>query len=430
MNFEISYGEETRSARLDGVQPLGTLDIADVPPLPDPAAALRDGLRDPIGMDCDALGAYRAGDTVTIVVSDSFRYTAVELLLPTLLDALSERGIREEDIHFLFSTGTHRGPTDDEAARILGDAVYARFKDRAIAHDPYDKDQLVDLGTTDAGTPIAIHRRAVETDHLILTGTVVMHYFGGFGGGRKSLVPGVAAVETIAHNHALNLDRHENRLNPAVRIGTLDGNPVAEDMFAASSPCKVDFIVNTVLDRNGAIAGLFTGDFDAAHRSACAFAHALYAAPIGAQADLVIATAGKAKNFIQSHKALYNAYQALKPGGRMVFLAPAPEGYGGNKFAQWLALGSCDAVIAELRKNAEINGQTALSTLEKAPSAIFVTEMDAAQVAALGAQRADSLDAALAQAVSELRAAGVEQPTVWLMPSAPYTVPVPAAEHA
>ncbi|MBI1317536.1 MAG: nickel-dependent lactate racemase [Candidatus Hydrogenedens sp.] len=426
MRIELDYGKDTLAAGLDFGRCLGTIDIGAAEPIADVNAAFTEAMRHPIGLDGSAWETVQPGETVVIVVSDSFRTTRIEQILPALVAGLLERGVRKEDISFLFSTGTHRGPTEDEARGILGAEVYAEYGTRAYSHDPFDDSQLVSLGTTPSGTPVRVNRRAVECDRLILTGTAVLHYFGGFGGGRKSLVPGIAGVETIAANHARNLHPTLNQLNPAVRIGTLAGNPVAEDMLAAAKFCPVAFIVNTVLDRQGAIAGLFAGEMESAHQAACDLAARLFCVPIAEQADLVIATAGKAKNFIQSHKALFNAYQAMKPGGRMIFAARAEEGYGGNKFKQWLSLGTQDAVIAELRKNAEINGQTALSTLEKSPSAIMVTDLSADEVALLGACKADSLEAALAQAREEFAAAGNHEPTIWLMPSAPYTVPMPA----
>jgi len=425
MHIDLQYGEDHIHADLTDGRVLGTIEVSEVTPLDDPAGIMLDAMSAPIGLECPVLDAIQPGESIVIVVSDSFRYTGVERLLPALLGSMYARGVKSEDISFLFSTGSHRGPTPEEAAQILGPEVYAEYKDRARSHDPRDTENLVTLGTTSAGTPVQVNKRAVECDRLILTGTVVLHYFGGFGGGRKSLVPGIAGLDTIAANHARNLHPTENQLNPAVRIGALDGNPVAEDMLEASRFCPVAFIVNTVLDRNGHIAGVYAGEMDAAHRAACAHAAELFCVPIAERADLVIATGGKAKNFIQSHKALFNAYQAMKPGGRIVFAARAAEGYGGNKFRQWLDLGTPEAVIAELRKNAEINGQTALSTLDKSPSAIMVTALSDEEVALLGGRKAGSLDTAIAQALEELRANGIAEPTIWVMPSAPYTVPMP-----
>jgi nickel-dependent lactate racemase len=419
----MPYGATVAEADLRGAEILGTLDVAEAPALHDVAGATLDGLARPIGMPGAAFDAIQPGQTVCVIVSDSFRYTGMERVLPTLIHALEERGVREEDLSFLYATGTHRGPDEAEQKQILGAGVHHRFAARAHTHDAHDAAQLVELGTTSRGTRVQVNRRALDCDHLIVTGTVVLHYFGGFGGGRKAVVPGVAGVETIAQNHARNLDPVADRLNPAVRIGVLDGNPVAEDMLEASRFCRVTALINTVLNRQGQIAGLFVGDLEAAHRAACDFAKGLYAAPMDRRADLVIASAGNAKNFIQSHKALFNAHQAVRPDGRMVFLCPAGEGYGGNKFRDWVSLGSRSAIIRALRERAEINGQTALSTVEKAAITTFVTEMSADEVGLLGGRKAETLQEAIDLVLADFAAEGIPRPTVRLMPSASYCVP-------
>lgn len=422
MHIAMPYGSEMLEARLDGVELLGTLDIAETPALPDVNAALGEALARPIG-PCRFDEPWRPDERATIVVSDSFRHTGSEWFLPPLIEHLNRRGVRDESISFLFATGTHRAPTEAERARILSPELYERFRDRAFAHDAHDRANLLFLGTTSRGTPVWINRRAVETDRLIVTGSIVLHYFGGFGGGRKAVVPGLAGVETISHNHAMNLDPHEDILNPDVRIGVLDGNPVAEDMLEAARHVKVDLLVNTVLNREGQIAAIFAGDLDAAHRAGCAVARHLFATPISAQADLVIASSGGARNFVQSHKALYNAFQAMKPGGHIVFACRCEEGLGGEQFVKWLRLGSREAVIAGLRKQSEINGQTALSTLEKAPHATLLTMLGEAEVSLMRGRRGTSLQEAVDAYMAE-SSRTTAYPSVYLMPSASYTAPV------
>lgn len=424
MNVTIPYGVQRLTADLANAEILDTLEVAASPPLTNLEETLRGMLDTPIGQSQPLGSDFRTGQTVAIIVSDSFRKTGVHLLLPCLVSRLLDAGIRAEDVLFVYATGTHRGPTLEEEAEILGPDLHARFKEQTHAHDPHDLDGLTHVGDTSRGTPVYLNRRVCACDHVIVTGSVVFHYFGGFGGGRKAVLPGIAGVETIARNHAMNLSPEEDTLNPAVQIGALSGNPVAEDMLEGARLLPVSLMINTVLNRDGEIAGLFVGDLVQAHESAAAFAQTLYATPIARQADLVIASAGPAKNYIQSHKALYNAFQAMRPGGRIVFLAPAPEGYGGNKFQQWVSLGSPGAVIAELRKNAEINGQTALSTLQKAPSALFVTEMSEEDVSRLGGRKAATLQDAIDIALQELAAEGERTPTAYLMPSAGYSVPM------
>ncbi len=423
MKIEIPYGDTSLEALADWVRPLGTLDVGETKALTDVGAGLLEGLANPIGGP-PLQGRLRPGGSVVIVVSDSFRKTCVDQVLPALLSWLADRGVEEESITFLVATGSHRGPTPDELDEILGRAIHRRFVGRIHAHDPLDRDNLIDLGTTSRGTPVSLNKIAATADTLIVTGTVVLHYFGGFGGGRKSIVPGLAGLETIAANHALNLDPVEDTLNPNVAIGRMAGNPVAEDMLEGALLGPEAFLINTVLDRSGRIARIFVGNLVEAHEAACAFSASLYAVPIYERADLVIASAGTAKNFIQSHKSLYNACQAAKPDGLILLITPAAEGYGGNKFADWLALGTRSAIIAALRQHAEINGQTALSTLEKARRTVFLTRMDARLVEAMGGRRVDSLAEGLALLHRDFVRSGIERPSCLVMPSASVTVPL------
>lgn len=424
MHLSLPYGADVCEADLDWGHCLGVLDISDTPPIERVDEAARHAIEHPIGLEQNLYASVRPGDTIAIVVSDAFRQTGIEQILPVLLDGLAQAGIRDRDIQFFFATGSHRPPTEAEQEWILGPAVYARFKHQAFCHNPSDPENLVFVGTTSRGTPVSMNKRAHACTHLILTGAVVLHYFGGFGGGRKSVLPGLASLETIASNHSLNLHPIRPELNPDVRIGVLDGNPVAEDMMEGARLCGVRYIINTVLDRHHRIAGIFAGELDAAHRVAADFARRLFAVPITQKADLVIATSGAAKNFIQSHKALFNACQALAPNGRIVFLCRAPEGFGGEKFSRWLGLGSREAIIAELRKNAEINGQTALSTIEKGPKCVLLTELSDSEIEKLGARRAETLEAALALVREELANEGCGDPSYYVMPSASYTVPM------
>ena len=198
---------------------------------------------------------------------------------------------------------------------------------------------------------------------------------------------------------------------------------VAEDMLEATLLTQVDFIVNTVLNRHEEIAKVFAGDLVEAHEAACAFAAEMFAVPIGEQADIVVAASPGTLNFVQTHKALFNAYQAVKPEGRIVLLAPCPEGLGGEQFQKWLRLGDRASIIAGLRRQSEINGQTALSTIEKSPMTTFVTELSAEEVALLQGVKAADLQAALDGALRDIQSRGIETPSVYTMPSAAYTVP-------
>lgn len=423
VKISLPYTEGSLEAEVSRGTCIATLDIRDAPELPNRVASIQKVLENPIGLDKNIFDTVQSGETVSIIVSDSFRQTRADQVLPILIGGLVWGGVDEESISITFATGTHRGPTPTEQKHILGEGLYRRFQGRLFAHDAWDRDNLVYLGTTSRGTRVEINRRVHESDRIVVTGSVVLHYFGGYGGGRKSVVPGIASVDTIAHNHAMNLHPHEDRLDPAVCIGGMEGNPVAEDMLEATKLTHVDCIVNTVLNKQGQISGFFTGELEAAHTAATNFAHTFFSVNIPERADLVIAASPTTKNFVQTHKALFNAYQAVKPGGRIVLLAPCPEGLGGEQFLKWIRLATPSAIIAGLREQSEINGQTALSTVQKAPITILVTGLSEPDVALLGARKAGTLQGALDLALAELKDAGNPEPNYYLMPSAAYTVP-------
>lgn len=419
MDLNFEYGTSRVTASMNWGRCLGTIDVRSAPGLADIAQTLQQGLERPIGMAASFLDGFRAGQKVVIIVSDAYRRTGIERVLPSLIEHIVAAGVRQPDIEFLVAGGIHKPPTPAQLHAILGPTVYERFCGRVTIHDPHDPGTVRALGVTSRGTPVAVNRRALECDRLIATGTVVLHYFGGFGGGRKSIVPGIASAQTIAHNHALNLHPRGDRLNPDVRIGVLDGNPVAEDMLEAARRVPVHGIINTVMNADGDIAGLFVGEMDAAHRAAAKMAAALYTVPIDEPADFVIAGAGSARNYVQSHKALYNAFQAVRPGGRIVFVARCEEGLGGEPIEKWLRLGNREAIFKALRANSEIYGQTALSTLEKAAHAILVTDLSDDDVRLLGARKALSLQAALETLRDELG----DSARYYVMPAAAFTVP-------
>ena len=419
----IPYGSNSIPFSIPTGVHLGTLTNKSLTPITHPEHVISKALQEPIGLSHPALHDFSPTDTVAIVVSDSFRQTRADIMVPVIIEELTTIGILPENISIVFATGVHRGPTPKEQAEILGPSMAHTFQSRLFNHDANDTENLVHLGTTSRGTPVSINKQVHKCDRIVLTGSVVLHYFGGFGGGRKSMVPGLASTETIAHNHAMNLASDSDILDPRVQIGTMQDNPVAEDMLEATQLSHVDFIINTVLNHENEILGIFVGALEEAHQAACTFAQDIFTAPIGEQADFVIAASPSTKNFVQTHKALFNAYRAMKSGGKIILLAPCPEGIGGEQFQQWLHLKDRASIIAALRKQSEINGQTALSTREKAPHMILVSEMNDHDVALLGATSAPTLQEAIQTVLKTLHQNGTEFPTYYLIPSAAYTVP-------
>ena len=365
----------------------------------------------------------RPGGSVCVVVSDHTRQTATSTILPFILEGLIAKGCSLKDIFFLIASGIHRPPNTAETQKILGQSIFNQFEGRIFRHNADDEANLVYVGTTKRGHNVRVNRQAIEADRLILVGTVGYHYHAGFGGGRKSLVPGLASRDTIAYNHSLTLDPVQDRIHPMVDPGILDGNPVAEEMLEGARMCNPDIIINTVLTPSGKLAGVFSGELDLAHRAACRMAERVSRVDINRPADLVIASAGSALNWIQSHKALVNAHRAVKENGLIILIAPCPEGLGDERFRYWVKKNDIAEIYSELRRSSEVLGQTALSSKTRGRNAILMTEMNSMDISDLGIRTAPDLESAVKTAMDDLKQNNTEKPSYFLMPEARHSVP-------
>lgn len=406
---------------------LGELTAAVVPPVLGPDDLRRALAKAIWPNDRPGPCAYEVVDpdeSVCIVVSDQTRKTACDQILSLLLPVWSKGGIELGDISILVATGIHRPPTPAECESIVGPVTYRLLEGRVYSHDPDDVANLVHVGNTPLGHPVRVNRRVVESDRLILLGAASFHYHAGFGGGRKLLVPGSASRDTIAYNHSLTLDPHADRIRPGVAIGQLDGNLVSDEMTAGARLCEPDLLINTVLLPDGrSIVSLHSGDLNLAHRAACDAVSRLYCVDIPEMADIVLADATGAPNWIQSHKALYHASLACKPDGLIILVAPCPEGLGDEGFRKWMELPDTAGLFRRLREAPEILGQTALSTRERSPRTLLVTTLNEQDCRTLGMRTAPSVESALQLAVEQMGRAGKKSPTLYTMPHARHTVP-------
>ena len=344
------------------------------------------------------LAGFRPGEKVVIVTSDVTRPTGSELYLPLLVDRLNGAGIPDSDIEIVVALGIHRKQTEAEHRRIVGE-LYGRIT--VVDHDCDDPGALVYLGETARGIPVEVNRRVAEAGRLILTGAVTFHYFAGFGGGRKSLLPGVSSRRSCMASHFALLNEGDgNGRHPKAVAGNLEGNPVHEALEEACAMRPPDFILNTVLSPDKRIAAVFAGDWRLAHQEGCRFYADAFAQPIAEQGDLVVVSCGgypKDINLIQAHKSMEYASRALKPGGVMILLAKCRDGYGNATFFDWFSYPGCRELESALRKRYEINGQTAWSVKEKAERfrIILVSALPAAEVATMGMTPAADLQQAL-----------------------------------
>ena len=299
------------------------LDTHFTPPLP-PEETVRDALRHPVGSPPLQLLA-QGKNYVEIIASDHTRPVPSRLLIPQMISEI-RRGNPEARITILVATGCHRGMTREEMLEKFGEPIVS--SQRIVVHD-CDDPGCVGIGTLPSGGRCRINRLAAEADLLVSEGFIEPHFFAGFSGGRKSVMPGVASRETVLYNHYAKFIDHL-----AARTGVLKGNPIHEDMLWAARQARLAFIVNVVLNSRKELIYAVAGDAEQAHRAGCDFL-TRYCGVSAPPADIVIATNGGYpldQNIYQAAKGISTAEAAVKPGGVILMLAESGDGHGGEDY--------------------------------------------------------------------------------------------------
>ncbi len=271
----------------------------------------------------------KPGNTVCIVISDVTRaWQRMSVYLPHIVKELNDAGIEDKEIRFLSALGYHRKHTPEEHAKLLGPELLKRFQ--IIDHDCLDKGNLVHVGTTSRGTPVIINRVAAEADRLVLTGCCTYHPWVGWGGGKKSILPGISSIESIQKNHLMTMDEQGSQ-RPEVASGNIKDNPIHLDMLEVALIVKPAFMFNVIMGHDGKIARAVCGDTIAAHDVGRGIVDELYEVPIQELADITISSQGgypKDIDVCQTGKGIYHTQAATKPGGWIIILSDCTEGIG------------------------------------------------------------------------------------------------------
>lgn len=297
--------------------------------LPDANAALAAALDRPIG--CEPLVELAAGKrTAAISVCDITRPAPNALTLPPVLERLHQAGIPVDGITILVATGLHRAATSEEIDTIVGPEIARKY--RVESHDARDLKAHRSLGTTKRGTPVYIDERFMAADLHLTLGFVEQHLMLGFSGGRKLVVPGQAAQETIKVIHSPRFMRE-----PLATEGSIEGNPLHDELLKIAAMARHDFILDvTLTPQERAISGVFAGDPVKAHAAAVAFLEETSLEELAEPADAVI-TCGAGYpldlTFYQVVKGVTSAQHIVKPGGRILVLGECAEGMGSPEFA-------------------------------------------------------------------------------------------------
>ncbi|MEJ5229136.1 MAG: nickel-dependent lactate racemase [Pseudothermotoga sp.] len=327
--YTLKYGqgivqfELPDELQVDVLQPNRELDA-----LKDPTGEIKRTLKNPTGtLPLKEFIEKEKPKSVVILVSDLTRPSPSHILVPPIVDELLSTGLKEDQIKIIFGLGFHRKMTEQEMEKAIGKDLFQKIK--CINHDVT---QCAYIGKTQRGTPVEVFKPVVEADFIIATGNLELHWFAGYSGGNKALLPGVCSKRTIETNHSYML------LDGAV-AGRIENNPVREDIEEAGKMAKVKFIVNAVLNSKKEIVKIVSGDPILAHREGVKYIDMMYKVKINHKYDVVVASPGgfpKDINLYQAQKGLDNAFHAVKDGGTIVLVAECNEGFGEKTFEEWM----------------------------------------------------------------------------------------------
>ncbi len=344
MEVSIAYGKGRLEFDLDSGLDIQLVEPVHKPALSDQRSAVMEALRNPIGAP-SLKELVATGDRVGIVFSDITRATPYEVMLPPLIEEIES--ISGTEIVLFNATGTHRENTEEELHSILGPGIVGRY--RIVQNDCANSEAHRVVGTTPGGNQVSLLPEFLDCDVRVLTGFIEPHFFAGFSGGGKAVMPGLAALETIQRNHkASYLD------DPNVRWGITEGNPLWMDVTAAARMAGSSFIVNVALNRDKQITAVFAGDFDEAHSRGCEYVKRNAMAPVDRRFDIVITSNSGYPldlNMYQSVKGMSAAAQVAKPGAVIIVAAECWDGIPDHgKYGELLrSTDSTESLLARIR---------------------------------------------------------------------------------
>lgn len=420
---DIAYGRGRLPLRLDpAVADWTVVEPRPEPAVSDPRAAFFHAAANPVGGRTLADIGRSAGGSARVVIatSDGTRPVPNRLLVPLTVEAL---GVADGQVTILVGTGTHRPNTPAELLDMFGEEVVRRF--RIVNHDSFDPASNVQVGTTAAGGPVQLNRLWVEAETRICLGFIEPHFFAGFSGGGKGVMPGVAGIDTILHFH-----RFDIIADPRSTYAETDGNPTAELVRECVAMCPPCFMVNVSLNPDKAVTAFFCGDWRQAHAAGCAHVkgHAMF--PVEAEFPVVVTSCmgfPLDQNLYQAVKALAVAARVTLPGGTIVLVAECSDGLPSHgDFGKLMQSGGTTAeMLARLRDGGnparldQWQAQTMLNVLAKCRVAVK-SALPADTARRCHMAPLDDLQSAVESALDGLPAA---RRRVAVLPDGPLTVP-------
>ncbi len=413
MKYELKYAKGTVEFEINDKNYMGELLPNEVEYDLTGEAEVERALQSPIGT-ATIKDIVTPGEKIAIITSDITRPMPSKIVLPPVIKALKQAGIKEEDVTVVLARGSHRGHTEEEKRNLVGEAVFGS----KINVIDSDMDNCINLGKCNNGTPVDIFRPVAEADRIICMGNIEYHYFAGYSGGSKALMPGVSSHDAIQANHS-------NMVKEEAYAGNLETNPVRQDIDQVGAFIKIDFIINVVLNKKKEIVKAVAGHYIKAHREGCKYLDKMYGIPIDKQADIVILSPGgfpKDINIYQSQKGLDNAKHAVREGGIIILAASAKEKFGEKTFEDWMLNKAPQEMIKEIKENFKLGGHKAAAIamiLQKA-KIFMVSDLEDELVRKINFEPFATVQDAVDAALKELG----EDSQIMMLPVAGSTLPI------
>ncbi|ONI47719.1 lactate racemization operon protein LarA [Candidatus Epulonipiscium fishelsonii] len=396
-NIKLPYGKEFVDVEIpkERLNAVLVSELHHYKPEGTPAEIVKKAMANPIGTP--RLSELAKGkNNVVIIASDHTRPVPSKIIIPPMLEEI-RAGNHDAKITILISTGCHRETTKDELINKFGEEIVKN--ENIYVHDCDEKDKFVKLGILPSGGELILNKIATDADLLLAEGFIEPHFFAGFSGGRKSVLPGVASRETVLANHCSEFIAH-----PKTRTGILEGNPIHEDMLFAVKKAKLAYIVNVIINSDKEAIYAVAGDAIKAHEKGCEFLSSLCKVK-AVESDIVISTNGGYpldQNIYQAVKGMTAAEVTVKKDGVIIMLAKSDYGHGGDEFFR--TFNECDDIqkildefLARDRKQTQSDqwqSQIYIRVLQKA-KVVYVSDAPDDMVKGLHLIPAKTVDEAL-----------------------------------
>ncbi len=417
MNIKLPYGESTLTVAVPDENLIKVGYTSELKGIKDTQAKIIENLRNPIGnhrLSC----LINRGDKVAIITDDYTRPCPDVILLPPILKELRREGVKRDDITIISATGLHP-PIPGRLKEIVGKEVLEEYD--VLYHDA-KKSETVSLGETSWGVPIRVNKIVAEADFKISTGFIEPHFFAGFSGGRKSIMPGVSARESIYGNHSYRMLNNTN-----ARAGILEGNPVHEDSVEHAQAIGLDFIINVILNRDKEIVKIVAGDFLKAHEKGVMLDREVVEVKFGQKADITITTNNGYPldlNLYQSVKGMDTASVITRNGGYIILASECRDGVGPDGFLKiHREASSPEEVLETIMKEEPLEAQwenQVLARIQREKEIYLVSGLKDQVVEDFMIKPADSVESAIEEAI---RKTG-RKAKIAVIPEGPVALPI------